>query len=241
VLTKPDARDYMCLPYQEVDWIGATAGGAAANVRGKKLGLLLDIGAGLPLQPAVRDAVSAAAKLFEQAGAIVEPVGPFLDGEIAAGINGFFQARLLAEIQKLPPERQAKVLPFIVAWCRRAEKLSAADAANNLQLVMSMREKAVAATEPYDFLIAPTSPITAYSAEEATPGNNPDKPFEHIAFTVPFNMSEQPAASICGGHDADGMPIGLQIIGHRFDDAGVLRMAAAYEAMRPVLRPWPEA
>jgi aspartyl-tRNA(Asn)/glutamyl-tRNA(Gln) amidotransferase subunit A len=53
-------------------------------------------------------------------------------------------------------------------------------------------------------------------------------------------MSEQPAASICAGYDADGMPIGLQIVGHRFDDAGVLRMARAYEAMRPAQRAWPE-
>jgi Asp-tRNA(Asn)/Glu-tRNA(Gln) amidotransferase A subunit family amidase len=239
-LTKPDARDFMCLPWRDVDWPATAAGDAAAGVRGKKLGLVLDIGAGLPLQPAVRDAIAAAAKLFEAAGAVVEPVAPFLDGGIAAGIDGFFQARLLAEIEKLPPECQAKALPFIVAWCRRAERLSAVDAANNLQLLMSMREKAVAATQPYDFLIAPTSPITAYSAEEATPGNNPDRPFEHITFTVPFNMSEQPAASMCAGYDGDGMPIGLQIVGHRFDDAGVLRMAAAWEAMRPALRPWPE-
>jgi aspartyl-tRNA(Asn)/glutamyl-tRNA(Gln) amidotransferase subunit A len=240
VLTKPDARDFMCLPYQEIDWPGAAGGDAVADIRGKKFGLLLEIGIGLPVQPAVRDAIMAAARAFEQAGAVVEPVAPFLDGEIAVGLDGFFQARLLAEIRKLPPERQSKTLPFIVAWCRRAEKLSAADAADNLQLVMSMREKAVAATGPYDFLIAPTSPITAYSAEEATPGNNPDRPFEHMFFTAPFNMSEQPAASICGGYDGDGMPIGVQIIGHRFNDFGVLHMSAAYETMRLAQRPLPE-
>jgi aspartyl-tRNA(Asn)/glutamyl-tRNA(Gln) amidotransferase subunit A len=236
-LTKPDPRDFMALPYQEIDWPGLLQSG----VKGKKLGLLLDIGIGLTLQPAVRAAIEAAAKAFERAGAVVEPVAPFLTAEIAAGIDGFFQARLLAEFQQLSPERQAKVLPFIVTWCRRAEQLSAADAARNLALVMLMREKAVAATEPYDFLITPTSPITAYAAEEATPGNDPFKPFEHIGFTVPFNMSEQPAASICAGYDADGMPIGLQIVGHRFDDIGVLRMASAYEAMRPAQRAWPEA
>ena len=188
----------------------------------------------------VRAAVTAAARVFERAGAAVEPVAPFLNAEIAAGIDGFFQARLLAEFQLLPPERQDKVLPFIVAWCRRAEKLSAADAARNLALVMLMREKAIAATEPYDFLLTPTSPITAYGAEEATPGNDPAHPFEHIGFTAPFNMSEQPAASICAGYDADGMPIGLQIIGHRFDDIGVLCMAHVYETMRPPQRAWPE-
>jgi aspartyl-tRNA(Asn)/glutamyl-tRNA(Gln) amidotransferase subunit A len=188
----------------------------------------------------VRAAVAAAANALERAGAAVELVAPFLNAEIAAGLDGFFQARLLAEFQLLPPKRQEKVLPFIVAWCRRAETLSAADAARNLGLIMLMREKAVAATERYDFLIAPTSPITAYAAEEATPGNDPAHPFEHISFTAPFNMSEQPAASICAGYDADGMPIGLQIVGHRFDDAGVLRMARAYEIMRPPQRPWPE-
>ena len=215
-------------------------GDAQSDLKGKKFGLLLDIGIGLAPQPAVRAAVTAAAKAFEHAGAVVELVAPFLNMEIAAGLDGFFQARLLAEVQLLPPERQEKVLPFIVAWCRRAEKLSAADAARNLALVMLMREKAVAATEPYDFLITPTSPITAYAAEEATPGDDPTRPFEHIGFTVPFNMSEQPAASICAGYDADGMPIGLQIVGHRFDDVGVLRMARAYEALRPPQRAWPE-
>jgi aspartyl-tRNA(Asn)/glutamyl-tRNA(Gln) amidotransferase subunit A len=105
---------------------------------------------------------------------------------------------------------------------------------------MSMREKAVAAIQNYDFLISPTSPITAYAVDEAAPGNDPRKPFEHIGFTAPFNFSEQPAASICAGYDQEGLPIGLQIVGHRFDDIGVLRMARAYEALRPKLRPWPE-
>jgi Asp-tRNA(Asn)/Glu-tRNA(Gln) amidotransferase A subunit family amidase len=231
----------MALPREDIDWLGAVEGNVAQYVKGQRLGLLLDIGIGLKPQVAVRAAIEAAATAFANAGAIVEPVEPFLTADIAAGVDGFFQARLLADLQTLPPERQAKVLPFILGWCRRAETLSAVDAARNLALVFQMREKAVAATEPYDFLIAPTSPITAYAAEEATPGNDPLRPFEHIGFTVPFNMSEQPAASLCAGFDGDGMPIGLQIVGHRFDDVGVLRMAAAYEAMRPEMRAWPSS
>jgi aspartyl-tRNA(Asn)/glutamyl-tRNA(Gln) amidotransferase subunit A len=235
-LSKPDARDYMALPFQEIDWPGRLD----TNIKGKKLGLLLDVGAGTKPQPAVRQAVEAAAKAFEQAGAIVEPVAPFFTREMLDGLDRFFQARLLAEVQLMPPERQAKVLPFIAAWCRRAEGLSATDALRGLGLAMLLREKAVAATEPFDFLLSPTSPITAYAAEEATPGNDPAQPFEHIGFTAPFNISEQPAASICVGYDADGLPIGLQIIGHRFDDLGVLQMARIFENLRPPLRPWPE-
>jgi len=144
-LTKPDPRDFMALPYREVDWPDKLGG----DVKGKRLGLVLDIGVGLTPQPAVRTAIEAAAKAFEHAGATIEPVAPFLTADILAGLDGFFQARLLGEYHLLPPDRQAKVLPFIAAWCRRAERPTAVDAARNLAFIMQMREKAVAATEAY--------------------------------------------------------------------------------------------
>jgi aspartyl-tRNA(Asn)/glutamyl-tRNA(Gln) amidotransferase subunit A len=236
VLSRPDARDYTALPDQEIDWTAALRGG----VKGKRLGLMLEAGVGLRSQPAVRRAIARAGKAFARAGAVVEPVAPFFTRDMLTGLDRFFQARLLAEYQRLPSRRKAKVLPFIAAWCRRAEKLTAVDASRALGQVFQMREKAVAAMAAFDFLLMPTSPITAYAAGEATPGDNPAKPFEHIGFTAPFNMSEQPACSICAGYDADGLPIGLQIVGHRFDDVGVLRMAHAYESLRPKLRPWPQ-
>lgn len=235
-LTKPDPRDYMALPYQEIDWPGLLH----ADVKGKKLGLLLDIGVGTKPQPAVQQAVAAAAEAFEQAGAVVEPISRFLTRDMLDGLDCFFKSRLLAEYELLPPDRQAKVLPFVAAWCRSAEGLSAVDALRGLGQVMTIRETTVAAIQGYDFLISPTSPITAYAADEPAPGADPKRPFEHIAFTAPFSFSEQPAASICAGYDSEGLPIGLQIVGHRFDDLGVLRMARAYEDLRPPLRPWPE-
>jgi aspartyl-tRNA(Asn)/glutamyl-tRNA(Gln) amidotransferase subunit A len=69
--------------------------------------------------------------------------------------------------------------------------------------------------------------------------NDPTRPFEHIGYCVGFNMSEQPALAINCGYSASGMPIGLQIAGRRFDDLGVVRAAAAFEAMRPPPRTWP--
>jgi aspartyl-tRNA(Asn)/glutamyl-tRNA(Gln) amidotransferase subunit A len=53
-------------------------------------------------------------------------------------------------------------------------------------------------------------------------------------------MSDQPAASVNAGFTEAGLPIGLQIVGRRFDDLGVLRLAAAWEEMCPDRRPWPE-
>jgi len=107
--------------------------------------------------------------------------------------------------------------------------------------MMAMGKAAAMATLPYDFVLSPTAPITAYSAELPSPSDDPLNPFPHIGFTVAFNMSEQPAATINCGYSDEGLPIGLQIIGRRFDDVGVLGVAMAFEAMRASeARAWPE-
>jgi len=107
--------------------------------------------------------------------------------------------------------------------------------------VAEMRKAAVAATAPFDCVLSPTAPMTAFPAEWPSPSRDPLHPFPHIGFTVAYNMSEQPAASVNCGYDSEGLPIGLQIIGRRFDDVGVLAIARAVEAIRAFdARPWPE-
>ncbi|MFP3386692.1 amidase family protein, partial [Tritonibacter sp. SIMBA_163] len=64
-------------------------------------------------------------------------------------------------------------------------------------------------------------------------------PFEHIGYTVVWNMSQQPAISVNAGYTETGLPIGLQIVGKRFDDLGVLRLARAFEELRGKQKPWP--
>jgi Asp-tRNA(Asn)/Glu-tRNA(Gln) amidotransferase A subunit family amidase len=237
VITRPDARDYMALPYDEHPWDTNVDG----DVSGKRFGLVLNIGMGRDPTPDVRTAVEAAAERFASAGAIVEAVEPFLSADILTGVDRFFAARLLAEyVGPMSVGPQAAILPFITSWCRRAEDWSATDALLALGAVMEMRERAHNAVQPFDFLLSPTAPMTAYAADEATPGDDPDDAFPHIGFTSPFNFSEQPAASVYTGLDADGLPIGLQIAGHRFDDLGVLQMARAYELLRPSDVVWPE-
>ena len=90
-----------------------------------------------------------------------------------------------------------------------------------------------------DYLISPVSPVVNFPAEFAAPLNDPEKPFEHIGYTMPWNMAENPAVSINGGYDSNGFPIGVQIVGRRFDDIGVLSMAKAFEGLRGPQRPWP--
>jgi len=234
VLTLPDTRDTMSLPYQAIGWRELEL-----DIRGLRLGLWLDAGWGSPLDPEVRALVEGAANAFEAAGAIVEPVAPFTSRAMADGMDAFWRMRAWLEISALPVERQARVLPYIRHWAAGGAALSGAQVFRGYSQMGALRDAAVAATKRFDFVLAPVSPVVSFPAELASPLDDPERPFEHIAFTLPFNMSEQPAASINAGYSQTGLPIGLQLIGHRHDDLGVLRLARAWEHLRGPQRPWP--
>ena len=233
-LTRPDWRDTMSLPFQDIAW-----GELDVDVRGLRLGLLMDAGWGLPLDGETATAVQAAARAFEAAGAIVEPLAPFSTREMIDGLDRFWRIRSYLDISALPAERQARVLPYIRQWVATGATLGGAEVFHGYSQMGALREAAVRACQPYDFVLSPVNPVPGYPAEWASPIDDPQRPFEHIAYTLPYNMSEQPAASINCGHTAAGLPIGLQIVGRRHDDVGVLRLARAWERMRPAPRPWP--
>lgn len=234
VLSRPDWRDATSLPPQTIAWELLDV-----DLRGRRIGLWLDAGWGLPVEPATAAAVQDAARRFEAAGAIVEPLAPFATREMADGINGFWRLRSHLDISALPPERRERVLPFIRDWVAAGAGYSAAQVFHGYSQFAALRDAAVAACQPYDAVISPVAPGVAFDATWAMPTNDPERAMEHIAFTLPWNASEQPAISVPCGHDAQGLPIGLQIIGRRHDDLGVLRIAKAWERLRAPLRPWP--
>ena len=235
VLSQPDDRDTMSLPAQLIEWMKLDR-----DVRGLRLGVLLDAGCGLPVEPEVKEAVQAAAERFAGAGAHVERIAPFFTRAMLDGMDTFWRMRSWLDWSALPRERQAKVLPFIVEWLKGGAHLTGEQVFRGYSQMGAMRDAAVAAHRPFDFVLSPTSPITAFAAELASPTDDPQRPLEHIAFTVAYNMSEQPAASINCGWTSSGLPIGLQIAGKRHDDLGVLQLARAWEQLRPTPRPWPE-
>jgi aspartyl-tRNA(Asn)/glutamyl-tRNA(Gln) amidotransferase subunit A len=184
--------------------------------------------------------VEDAARRFEAAGAAVEPLPPFATREMGDGINRFWRMRSHRDIAALAPDRRERVLPFIREWAAGAAGFSAEDVFHGYSQFGALRDATLAACGRFDFVIAPVAPMVAFDATWAMPSNDPERAMEHIAFTLPFNASEQPAASVPWGHDELGLPIGLQIIGARHDDLGVLRLARAWEQLRAPLRPWPE-
>jgi aspartyl-tRNA(Asn)/glutamyl-tRNA(Gln) amidotransferase subunit A len=235
-LAQPDARDYMSLPPERLDWQIEPA-----RLAGLRIGLLAEAGCGYPASAATRAAIERAAADFAAAGAIVEPLKPFLTQDMLDGLDRFWRMRAFSDFRAMPQERRQKILPFIRAWGESAAGFDGETVFHGFSQTLNMHKAAVAATLPFDVVIAPTAPITAFAAELASPSDDPLDPFPHIGFTVAFNMSEQPALSINCGYSDEGLPIGMQIIGRRFDDLGVLRVAAAFEAMRSgTAHAWPE-
>jgi len=236
-IARADARDYMSLPREERDYAATLE---QFDARGLRVGFLPDMGVGLPVHREVRAAAEAAARALAGAGCEVQALRSFLTEEMLEGMCRFFEARSYNDLQQLPAAKRAKVLPFVAEWCTwRAQEFSGRDVMQAYSQVMAMREAAVAAVQSCDFLLSPTSPILPYEAQSAAPGDDPRHALPHIAFTVAYNMSEQPAASVNWSYSAEGLPIGVQLIGRRFDDAGVLRLARLVEQLRPAQRPWP--
>ena len=237
-LARPDARDFMALPPEECDFSEDLEVLSPKLVR---IGFLGDMGVGLPVDPQVRAAAESAATALAGAGCTVESIRSFLTEEMLDGMCRFFEARSYNDFLQLPASRRARVLPFIAEWCSwRARDFTGREVMQAYGAVMAMREAAVAASAAYDFILSPTSPILPYEAELAAPGNDPHNALPHIAFTVPYNMSGQPAASINWTTSADGLPIGIQLVGTRFDDRGVLKLARLVEMLRPAQRAWPD-
>ena len=236
VISKPDRRDGMSLPPHDINWKSLEK-----SPRKLRLGLMLDLGVGQALEKPVREVVVKAAKAFEAAGAVVTEVDSILNRDMLDGLDNFWRARMWGDLSALPEAERRKTLPYIYQWAERGAKLSGADAVRGFNMTMAIRAAAAKLFGELDYVISPVSPVVKFDAELAAPLNDPDKPFEHICYTVTWNMAENPAVSINGGYDAKGFPIGVQIVGRRFDDIGVLGMAKAFESLRGAQRPWPVA
>lgn len=234
VLSKPDRRDGMSLPAHDINWKALEK-----SPRKLRFGLMLDAGTGQALEKPVRDVAVKAAKAFEAAGAVVTEVDGILTREMLDGVDDFFRARLWGDLAKLPEQERAKTLPYILQWAERGARLSGVEALGGFNQTFAIRAAAAKLFCELDYLISPVSPVVNFPAEFAAPINDPHKPFEHICFTMPWNMAENPAVSVNGGYDQHGFPIGVQIVGRRFDDIGVLAMAKTFEGLRGPQKPWP--
>ncbi|MGO4854170.1 amidase [Phaeovulum sp. W22_SRMD_FR3] len=239
-ITRPDARDATALAYEALDWAGTGPGGAEmAGVRGLRIGLMLDAGCGTAADPEVLAAVAQAAAVFAELGATIVPIKPVLTREMLDGLDLAWRARFWGLMSGVSDAQRARILPYILDWARAGAKARPEQVAAGFDQTFAMRRACAAAFEGFDAILSPVNPDVSYPADWPSPSNDPARPFEHICFTVPWNMGEQPAASLNCGFSRSGMPIGLQIIGPRFADLRVMSLARAYEQLRGPVE-WPD-
>jgi aspartyl-tRNA(Asn)/glutamyl-tRNA(Gln) amidotransferase subunit A len=228
VLVQPDPRDWSALPpggssYRE---------GLAGSLEGARIAFSPDLGR-VPVDPEVAGLLDRAAAAFADLGATVELVHPgFADpldlyevlwsSGAAAATQGYGDDRLALMdpgLRRVVEDgRRRSAVDYVEATRRRAE----------LGALMGEFH------QEWDLLLTPTLPIPAFEVGRDVPAGWPDPRWPTwTPFTYPFNLTQQPAASVPCGLTATGLPVGLQIVGPRHADVLVLRAAAAYEQARP--------
>ena len=98
----------------------------------------------------------------------------------------------------------------------------------------ALRDKVRGFFESYDLLLSPVLPIASLDAGKNIPDQLQDRSLvSWVYYTYPFNLTGQPAATVCAGIAGEGMPVGLQIVGRSLSEYDVIRAAAAFERMKP--------
>ncbi len=233
-LAQPDARDATSLPPEVLDWSAEPL-----SVRGLRVGLQLDPGCGLQPDAEIRAAIEAAARLFEEHGAQLRIVEPLMDRSLLDGLNDFWRAppvERTAAPRRDAAGQGAALCPRLGRGRRTGQRGRCGARFQPDLRDAPARRPAVRRDRP---AADADQPGRGLPRRLASPLNDPQRPFEHIVFTVPWNMGEQPALSINCGFTAAGMPIGLQLVAPRFADTWLLRIGKTYEGWRGPIHGWP--
>ncbi|WP_226704995.1 amidase [Microbulbifer elongatus] len=233
VLAEADYRDTNAIPRRNIDYLAALEGEPQDLLRGVHIAFSATLGY-VQVEREVEESVREAAKLLQSLGAEVTEVAPGFDDPLAAFGHLFYggAANALRDIGK---KQRALMDPQLVAVSEKAAQLSMLDYLEAVNERAALCERMAAFHNKYDLLLTPTLPITAFTAGREVPEDWPSTRWPSwTPFTYPFNMTGQPAISVPCGFDSAGLPIGLQLVGARFDDRAVLRAAQAYQLAAPL-------
>jgi aspartyl-tRNA(Asn)/glutamyl-tRNA(Gln) amidotransferase subunit A len=229
VLAQFDTADYMALPPADIDWMSLEG----FDPHGKRIALHLDAGAGMPVESETRLLIERAAQLFGESGATIVEIPPFFSQHALDDLDLFWRVRGWVDYLAMAPGRRDLLLPFISEWVHGGRDVAAETLMRCVNRKLEVRKLTQQATEPFDLVLSPVSPVPTYPVDWPMPSNDVQRAMDHIAFTVPYNMSEQPAISINAGFTEAGKAVGLQISGRRFADRDVLAAASWFESHRP--------
>jgi aspartyl-tRNA(Asn)/glutamyl-tRNA(Gln) amidotransferase subunit A len=226
----PDDRDRSSLPSQDLKLKDALRG----DVKGLKIAWSPDLGYAT-VDPEVLEITKKAALKFKNLGCRVDEVNLNLMN-VGSDWVVIVASETATALEDKRQEWEKVMFPLYVPFMQLADVLGAKD----IVKAQFHREDHWLGVkkifETYDILLTPTMPVTAFDQGIMGPDKIAGKdvdPTAIAAFTIPFNFTGQPAASIPCGFTKAGMPVGLQIVGRRFDEATVIKASAAFEQACP--------
>ncbi|HJT61972.1 MAG TPA: amidase [Burkholderiales bacterium] len=230
VIAQPDARDWHALPYDARDWRMGLDGG----VEGLRIAYSPDLGYA-KVDAEVRQIIDNAVAVFSELGANVERKDPgFADPVPIFTAHWFSGAAFLMKGVK----SQELVDPGLREVAAQGAKITTE------QLLEAQMKRGALGVHmnlfhrDYDLLVTPTLSIAAFDAgKEVADKMLQQRWTDWTPFSFPFNLTQQPAASIPCGLTKAGLPVGLHLVGPRYADALVLRAARAFESVRPLQFP----
>ncbi|MBW1710143.1 MAG: amidase [Deltaproteobacteria bacterium] len=230
VMAGPDDSDPLSLEAPPADYAGELDKG----IKGLRVAWSPDL-EHFTTDDQVAEITAGAAKAFEELGVSVEEVKPgFQDISRAFGV--FWLAGMAGMLEDYLEEWEDRIDPVLVEQVKLGLQMRAVDFVKAQMVRSEFRDRVRRFFQRYDLLLLPTLPILPFKAgvpfEEALKGQPVD--FRNWSpFTAPFNLGQNPAATVPAGFSREGLPVGLQIVGRRFADLTVLQASAAFEAIRP--------
>jgi aspartyl-tRNA(Asn)/glutamyl-tRNA(Gln) amidotransferase subunit A len=204
------------------------------GIKGKRIAYSPDLGVAR-VDPDVAALVKAAAQRFSELGATVEEV-PTPWAAPGPELIRFFWSAHMTRLKPHLDQWESQMDPGLVACIKASDNVSVADYQAGRERKMPYVAAIHRWFEDWDFLLTPSVSVAAFPAELLMPEHWPPHEWDWLSwaeFSHPFNMSWNPAASVPCGFTREDVPVGLQIVGRRFDDLGVLQAAAAFEQIAP--------
>jgi aspartyl-tRNA(Asn)/glutamyl-tRNA(Gln) amidotransferase subunit A len=232
VLALPDARDWHALPYEPRDW----RTGLDQGVADLRIAYSPDLGYA-KVDKEIKEIVSKAVKVFEDLGAKVEEKNPGFEDPAPLFMAHWFSGAAFL-LKGIPKDKHELIDAGLREMAAQGENVSAHDILDAQMKRGALGTHMNLFHRDYDLLVTPTLSIPAFDAgKEVADKMLQSRWTDWTPFTFPFNLTQQPAASIPCGLTAAGLPVGLHLVGPKYADALVLRAARAFETARPIRMP----
>jgi aspartyl-tRNA(Asn)/glutamyl-tRNA(Gln) amidotransferase subunit A len=235
VIARHDRRDPLALPDDGVDHVAA----CDTPLDGRRLRVAWSPDLGFaPVERETREICAAAAQALAGAAAVeIDEASPDL-GDPAFILRTLYGGAQAGAHAARPQEQKARMDPELIAYAEASARVTVVEYLAAVAARQAMVDTLRRFFERYDLLLTPTLCLPAFPLGLVGPRTVAGRDVTHLGWTLcyPFNYSGQPAVSVPAGRTSTGLPVGLQIIGRRLEDALVLRAAATLEgqALTPV-------